>query len=74
MKWNEADCHEQTTGERGIESKARGLYYFIRPRQPSKNTVGIVGIAGAEGGIAYFSIAQLNKIAREIPEIVEEYC
>ena len=48
MKWNEADCNEQTTGERGIESKARGLYYFIRPRQPSKNTLGhnsVLGIA-----------------------------
>jgi len=74
MRWNEADCHEQTTGELGIESKARGMYYFIRPRQPSKNTLGIIGIAGADGGIAYLSIAQAKELIRELPEIVEEYC
>ena len=70
----EAYQHECKTGEMGVNSQARGMYYFIRPRQPSKNTVGIVGIAGADGGIAYLSIAQAKELIREFPEIVEEYC
>ena len=74
MTWLEADEHERTTGEMGVTSQARGMYYFIRPRQPSKNTLGIIGIAGADGGIAYLSIAQAKELIREFPEIVEEYC
>lgn len=70
MRWNEADCHEQTTGERGIESKARGLYYFIR-KKPFVGT--LVGI-GAQDGITYLTPAQAKIAALELAGIVEEYC
>lgn len=45
MTQNEADLYERETGELGVYSKANGMFYFIRKRQPSKNTLGIIGIA-----------------------------